>query len=45
MNVIAHVGREIIGYAGLMMSLSDGHVTTIAVDPEWQRQGVATPAC
>jgi ribosomal-protein-alanine N-acetyltransferase len=40
--VIAHVGREVIGYAGIMMSLSDGHVTTIAVDPEWQRHGVAT---
>jgi ribosomal-protein-alanine N-acetyltransferase len=40
--VVAQVGREVIGYAGLMMSLSDGHVTTIAVDPEWQRQGVAT---
>ena len=25
-----------------MMSLDDGHVTTIAVDPEWQRQGVGT---
>ena len=25
-----------------MMSLTDGHVTTIAVDPDWQRQGVAT---
>ena len=32
-------GREVIGYAGLMMSLGDGHVTTIAVDPEWQRHG------
>jgi [ribosomal protein S18]-alanine N-acetyltransferase len=40
--VIARVGRDVIGYAGLMMSLDDGHVTTIAVDPEWQRQGVAT---
>jgi len=40
--VIARVGREVIGYAGLMMALGDGHVTTIAVDPEWQRQGVAT---
>jgi ribosomal-protein-alanine N-acetyltransferase len=40
--VIAHVGREVIGYAGIMMSLSDGHVTTIAVDPEWHRHGVAT---
>jgi ribosomal-protein-alanine N-acetyltransferase len=40
--VIAHVGRDVIGYAGLMMSLSDGHVTTIAVDPEWHRQGIGT---
>jgi ribosomal-protein-alanine N-acetyltransferase len=40
--VVARVGREIVGYAGLMMTLTDGHVTTIAVDPEWQRQGIAT---
>jgi ribosomal-protein-alanine N-acetyltransferase len=40
--VVARVGREVVGYAGLMMSLSDGHVTTIAVDPDWQRQGIAT---
>ena len=40
--VIARVGREVIGYAGLMMSLDDGHVTTIAVDPDWQRQGIGT---
>jgi ribosomal-protein-alanine N-acetyltransferase len=40
--VVARVGRDVIGYAGLMMSLDDGHVTTIAVDPECQRQGVAT---
>ncbi len=40
--VVARVGREVIGYAGLMMSVNDGHITTIAVDPERQRQGVAT---
>ena len=40
--VVARAGREVIGYAGLMMALSDGHVTTIAVDPDWQRQAVAT---
>jgi len=39
---IAKVGREIVGYAGLMMSLTDGHVTTIAVDPEWHRHGIGT---
>jgi ribosomal-protein-alanine N-acetyltransferase len=40
--VVARIGREVAGYAGLMMSLNDGHVTTVAVDPEWQRTGVAT---
>jgi len=39
---VAKVGREIVGYAGLMMSLTDGHVTTIAVDPEWHRHGIGT---
>ena len=40
--VVAKVGRDVVGYAGLMMSLSDGHVTTIAVDPEWHRRGIGT---
>ncbi len=39
---VAKVGREIVGYAGLMMSLTDGHVTTIAVDPAWHRHGIGT---
>jgi ribosomal-protein-alanine N-acetyltransferase len=38
--VVAKVGRDVVGYAGLMMSLTDGHVTTIAVDPAWHRRGV-----
>ena len=40
--IVARVGREIVGYAGLMMSLTDGHVTTIAVDPAWHRHGIGT---
>jgi ribosomal-protein-alanine N-acetyltransferase len=39
---VARVGREVVGYAGLMMTADDGHVTTIAVDPRWQRHRVAT---
>lgn len=38
---VARVGREVVGYAGLMMALEDGHVTTVAVDPRWQRHGIA----
>jgi len=39
---VAFVGRQVVGYAGLMMTLDDGHVTTIAVDPAWQRHKVGT---
>ena len=39
---VARTGRDIVGYAGLMMTLSDGHVTTIAVDPAWHRRGIGT---
>ena len=33
---VARVGRDVVGYAGLMMSVDEAHITTIAVDPTWQ---------
>ncbi len=39
---VARIGREVVGYAGLMMTVDDGHVTTIAVDPEWHRHKIGT---
>jgi ribosomal-protein-alanine N-acetyltransferase len=39
---VARVGRDIAGYAGLMMTVDDGHVTTIAVDPKWHRNKIGT---
>jgi len=39
---VARVGREVVGYAGLMLSMEDGHVTTIAVAPKWHRHQVGT---
>ena len=38
----AKVGNEVVGYAGLMITGSDGHVTTVAVDPDWHRNGIGT---
>ena len=32
----------VVGYAGLMITADDGHVTTIAVDPAWHRHKIAT---
>ena len=39
---VARVGRDVVGYAGLMMTAEDGHVTTIAVDPKWHRHKIGT---
>jgi [ribosomal protein S18]-alanine N-acetyltransferase len=40
--IVARAGRELVGYAGLMMTLDDGHITTIAVDPNWHRHKIGT---
>ncbi len=40
--VAAMLGRELVGYAGLLYSDDSGHVTNIAVAAQHQRQGVAT---
>ena len=40
--VVARVDRVVVGYAGLMLAPDEAHVTTIAVDPEWQRAHVGT---
>jgi len=34
---VARVGGKVVGYGGLMISMEDAHVTTLAVDPIWQR--------
>ena len=39
---VARVGRDVVGYAGVMLVAEDGHVTTVAVDPAWQRRKIAT---
>lgn len=39
---VAKVDRHVVGYAGIMMSDADGHITTIAVDPDWHRQRIGT---
>jgi len=39
--LVARVGPAVVGYAGLLMIADDGHIATIAVDPSWQRRGVA----
>jgi ribosomal-protein-alanine N-acetyltransferase len=40
--LVARVGQEIVGYAGLMLVAGDGHVTNVGVAEAHRRQGVAT---
>lgn len=40
--LVAKIGPDVVGYAGLMITGSDGHVTTVAVDPTWHRNGIGT---
>ena len=40
--LVARIDSQVVGYAGLMLTGSDGHITTVAVDPEWQRNGIAS---
>ena len=40
--VVAKDHFALVGYSGLLFVDSDAHVTNIAVDPEWQRRGIAT---
>ncbi len=40
--LVARVDRVVVGYAGIMLAPDEAHVTTIAVDPQWQRRHVAT---
>jgi ribosomal-protein-alanine N-acetyltransferase len=39
---VARIGRDVVGYGGMMLTGDDGHITTIAVDPAWQRHEIAT---
>jgi ribosomal-protein-alanine N-acetyltransferase len=40
--LVARIGPNVVGYAGLMTVAEDGHITTVAVDPQWHRRGVGT---
>lgn len=39
---VAEVDGDVVGHAGLMMVLDEGHITTIAVDSRWRRKYVAS---
>ena len=38
--LVAEDGGRVLGYAGLWMIHDEGHITNIAVDPEWRRRKI-----
>ena len=38
---VAEVGEQIIGYAGLWLVTDEGHITNVAVHPDFRRKGIA----
>jgi ribosomal-protein-alanine N-acetyltransferase len=39
---VARVDGLVVGYVGLMMNGDEGHITTIAVDPNWHRRKIGS---
>src|SRR6266571_3665245 len=39
---VAKVGKDVVGYGGMMVYGEEAHVTTIAVDTAWHRQKIGT---
>lgn len=40
--VVARGGTRVVGFGGLMVVGDEGHITNLAVHPEWRRRGIAT---
>lgn len=39
--LVASLGDHIVGYGGVWLVVDEAHITTIAVDPDYRRQGIA----
>jgi ribosomal-protein-alanine N-acetyltransferase len=40
--VVAKIGGQLVGYAGMILGVDEAHVTNIAVDPQQHRLGIGT---
>jgi ribosomal-protein-alanine N-acetyltransferase len=40
-HLVAVAGGRVVGHGGLLFAATDAHVTTVAVDPARQREGIA----
>lgn len=40
--LVARSGTRVVGYAGMLLVADEGHITTLAVHPDYQRRGIGT---
>src|SRR5438105_10925916 len=40
--LVARIGRDVVGYGGMICYGDEAHITTIAVDPEHHRRRIGT---
>ncbi len=40
--IVAMAGNKVAGYAGMWVILDEGHITTLAVHPDFRGQGIGT---
>jgi len=39
--IVAEIDDKIVGYAGIWLILDEGHITNVAVHPDYRRKGIA----
>lgn len=39
---LAEGGTKVVGFAGCILVLDEGHISNVAVDPDWHRRGIGT---
>ena len=40
--LVVRLDERVVGYVGIMLVEDEGHITTLAVHPDYQRQGIGT---
>jgi len=40
--IVAVIGQEVVGYAGMWLIIDEAHITNIAVDPKHRRKDIAS---
>jgi ribosomal-protein-alanine N-acetyltransferase len=38
--LVARVGDQVVGFAGIWLMVDEAHITTFAVHPDWRRRGI-----